>query len=159
MKRPMVIRSSRQRLALLLALCGCCAAFPAQATEPCPAVEGQFSGANPTFKSGQELPREGTFSLVLQPGETVDYLVGSRRVKGEAGYGGVVTLRKLWAGRYRLFLSSAADLELIQNYTTLTLSECRGEETSYVVSIEEGMVLLQVRGASVSLIDIAFLKI
>jgi hypothetical protein len=155
----MFIRSSVQRLALLLALCGCCAAFQVQAAEPCPAVEGQFAGANPTFKSGQELPREGTFSLVLQPGETVDYLVGSRRVKGEAGYGGVVTLRKLWAGRYRLFLSSAADLELIQNYSALTLTECRGEEASYVVSIDEGMVLLQVRGASTAVIDIAFLKL
>jgi hypothetical protein len=154
----MIIRSLR-RLALLLALCGCCAALPVQAAEPCPPVEGQFSGANPTFKSGQELPREGTFSLALQPGETVDYLVGSRRVKGEAGYGGVVTLRKLWAGRYRLFLSGAADLELIQNYSSLTLTECRGEETSYLVSIDEGMVLLQVRGASAPVIDIAFLKL
>jgi hypothetical protein len=153
----MIIRSLR-RLALLIVLCGC-AAFPALAAEPCPAVEGQFSGANPIFKSGQELPREGTFSLALQPGETVDYLVGSRRVKGEAGYGGVVTLRKLWAGRYRLFLSSAADLELIQNYSALTLSECQGEEASYLVSISEGMVLLQVRGASAPLIDIAFLKL
>jgi hypothetical protein len=154
----MVMRSL-QPLALLLALYGCCTAFPALAAEPCPAVEGQFSGPNPTFKSGQELPREGTFSLALQPGETVDYLVGSRRAKGEAGYGGVVTLRKLWAGRYRLFLSSAADLELIQNYSALTLTECRGEETSYLVSIDEGMVLLQVRGAAAPLIDIAFLKL
>jgi hypothetical protein len=155
----MVLRFSLQRLALLVALCGACAAFPLQAAEPCPPVEGQFSGPNPTFKSGQELPREGTFSLVLQPSETVDYLVGSRRVRGEAGYGGVVTLRKLWAGRYRLFLSSAADLELIQNYSALTLIECRGEEASYLVSIGEGMVLLQVRSASAPLIDIAFLKL
>jgi hypothetical protein len=154
----MVIRSLR-RLALLFALCGSSTPFAALAAEPCPPVEGQFSGANPTFTSGQELPREGTFSLVLQPGETVDYLVGSRRVKGEAGYGGVVTLRKLWAGRYRLFLSSAADLELIQNYSALTLTECRGEEASYLVTVGEGMVLLQVRGALAPLIDIAFLKI
>jgi hypothetical protein len=80
-------------------------------------------------------------------------------VKGEAGYGGVVTLRKLWAGRYRLFLSGAADLELIQNYSALTLTECLGEEASYLVSVGEGMVLLQVRGASAPLIDIAFLKL
>jgi hypothetical protein len=155
----MLTRSSIRRLALVLALCGSSTSSPLQAAEPCPAVEGQFSGPNPTFTSGQELPREGTFSLVLQSGETVDYLVGSRRVKGEAGYGGVVTLRKLWAGRYRLFLSSAADLELIQNYSALTLTECRGEEASYLVTVGEGMVLLQVRGASAAVIDIAFLKI
>ena len=144
---------------LLLYFCGTCAAFPAQAQQPCPAVEGQFSGANATFKSGQELPREGIFSLVLQPGETVDYLAGSQRAKGDAGYGGVITLRKLWTGRYRLFLSNPAELELIQNYSSLSLGECRGEQASYVVSIGEGTVVLQVRGASVAVIDIAFLKI
>jgi hypothetical protein len=156
MKHAMVLRFL---LSLLFVVCVRTALFPALAAEPCPPVEGRFTGANPFFKSGQELPREGTFSLALQPGETVDYLVGSRRVKGEAGYGGVVTLRKLWAGRYRLFLSSAADLELIQNYTALTLTECRGEEASYLVTVGEGLVLLQVRGASAAVIDIAFLKL
>jgi len=132
---------------------------PVQATEPCPAVEGQFSDANPTFKSGQELPREGTFSLALQPAGTVEYLAGSHRVRGEAGYGGVVTLAKLWTGRYRIFLSGAADIEVIQNYSPLALTECRGEETSYLVSVREGKVLLQVRGATDATIDIAFLKL
>jgi hypothetical protein len=132
---------------------------PVQAAEPCPAIEGQFSGANPTFKSGQELPREGTFSLALQPAGTVEYLVGSHRVRGEAGYGGAVTLAKLVPGRYRIFLSSAADVEVVQNYSPLALTECRGEETSYLVSVREGKVLLQVRGATDATIDIAFLKL
>src|SRR6478609_1313976 len=83
MKHAMVLRFV---MPLLVVVCVSTALFPALAGEPCPPVEGRFAGANPTFKSGQELPREGTFSLALQPGETVDYLVGSRRVKGEAGY-------------------------------------------------------------------------
>ena len=145
----------RASILLLLALW----ASSAQGAEPCPAIEGQFSGANPTFKSGQELPREGTFSLALQPAGTVEYLAGSRRVRGEAGYGGVVTLAKLVPGRYRIFLSSAADIEVIQNYAPLALAECRGEEASYLVSIREGKVLLQVRGATDATIDIAFLKL
>jgi hypothetical protein len=159
MKQRMVLRSSVRRLALLLTLFAGGASFPVRADQPCPAVEGQFSGPTAVFKSGQELPREGIFSLALQPAETVDYLSGSRRVKGDGGHGGVLTLRLVAAGRYRLFLSSPVDLELIQDYSPLPLGECRGEQASYVVSLGEGKVVLQVRGASVSLIDIAFLRI
>jgi len=155
----MIIPTSLRQLALLLAFVGSCAALPVEAQQPCPAIEGHFSGANATFRSGEELLREGIFSLVLQPGETVGYLAGSQRVKGDVGYGGVVTLRNLWAGRYHLFLSSPANLELIQNYSSLSLNECSGEQASYVVSVAEGKALLQVRGASVAVIDIAFLRI
>jgi hypothetical protein len=150
----------RKIILLLLLPLALWAATPAvRAAEPCPAFEGQFLGANPTFKSGQELPREGTFALALQPAATVEYLVGSHHVRGEAGYGGVVTLTKLVPGRYRIFLSSAANIELIQNYSPLTLTECGGEEASYLVSVREGKVLLQVRGAADATIDIAFLRL
>jgi len=80
-------------------------------------------------------------------------------VKGDGGYGGVVTLRLVAAGHYRLFLSSPAELEVIQGYVPLSLGACHGEQAGYVVSIAEGKVMLQLRGASVSLIDIAFLKL
>ncbi len=123
---------------LLLALFTGGATFPVRADQPCPAVEGQFSGPTAVFKSGQELPREGIFSLALQPAETVDYLSGSRRVKGDGGHGGVLTLRLVAAGRYRLFLSSPVELELIQDYSPLPLDECRGEQAGYVVSLGEG---------------------
>jgi len=156
-------RSSRRRLALLLALSASSAALPAAAQQACPsvegAVEGDFTGANATFQSGQEAPREGIFSLALQPAGTVDYLAGARRVKGDGGYGGVLVLRTVLKGRYRLFLSNPVEIELIQNYLPLSLTECRGEQSSYLVTIGEGKVVLQVRGAVVPLIDIAFLKI
>ena len=150
---------SRSCLALLLALSFGGAAFPAAAEQACPSVEGDFTGANATFQSGQEAPREGIFSLALQPAGTVDYLAGARRVKGDAGYGGVLVLRTVLKGRYRLFLSNPAEIELIQNYLPLSLTDCRGEQSSYLVTVGEGKVVLQVRGAVVPLIDIAFLKL
>jgi hypothetical protein len=155
----MFSRSCLRPLALLLSLFAGGATLPAGAEQACPSVEGEFTGANAVFKSGQESPREGIFSLALQPAGTVDYLAGPRRVKGDGGYGGVLIFRTVVPGRYRLFLSNAADIELIQNYLPLSLSECRGEQSSYLVSVEAGKVVLQVRGASVALIDIAFLKI
>src|SRR5262252_967980 len=100
----MFARSSTARLAALLTFAASATALPVRAEEACPAVEGQFSGANAVFKSGQEAPREGIFSLALQPAETVDFLAGPRRVKGEGGYGGVLTFRLVASGRYRLFL-------------------------------------------------------
>jgi hypothetical protein len=155
----MLSRSCWQSLALLLALSLGGAAFPVAAQPACPSVEGDFTGANAVFKSGQEAPREGIFSLALQPAATVDYLSGSRWVKGDGGYGGVLVLRIVPKARYRLFLSSAAEIELIQNYLPLALTDCRGEQPSYLVSVGDGKVVLQVRGASVPLIDIAFLRI
>jgi hypothetical protein len=159
MKQRMLPRSCLRPLALLLVLFAGGAALPAGAEPACPAVEGDFTGANAIFKSGQEAPREGIFSLALQPAGTVDYLSGSRRVKGDGGYGGVLVLRTVLKGRYRLFLSSPVEIELIQNYLPLSLTDCRGEQSSYLVSVGDGKVVLQVRGASVALIDIAFLKI
>jgi hypothetical protein len=155
MKPAMSLRLS----ALLLALLAGGLAPPVRAAEPCPTIDGQFSGANPIFRSGQELPREGTFQLALQPAGLVDYLVGSHRVRGDTGYGGVVTLRKLWPGRYRIFLSGTADLEVIQNYAALPMVECRGEETSWLVAVGEGTVVLQVRDGAADQIGIAFLKV
>ena len=152
----MFTRSALRLSALLLTFC---ATSPVRAEQACPSVEGQFTGINATFKSGQELPREGVFSFALQPAKTVDYLSGPRRVKGEGGYGGVLVVKAAWTGRYRLFLSEPVELELIQNYAPLSLSECPGEQSSYMVSLEAGKVVLQVRGASVPLIDIAFLKL
>jgi hypothetical protein len=154
----MVLRSSVWRLALLFSFAGG-AIFPAWADQTCPEVEGQFAGPNARFESGQELPREGIFSLALKPAETVDYLSGSKRVKGESGFGGVVTLRLVAAGRYRVFLSSLAELELIQDYLPLALGACLGEQAGYIVSVADGKVVLQLRGASVPVIDIAFLKL
>ena len=119
MKQYMLSRSSVARLALVLALSAGGATLPASAEQACPVVEGEFTGANAVFKSGQEAPREGIFSLALQPADTVDYLAGPRRVKGDGGYGGVLIFRTVVPGRYRLFLSNAADIELIQNYLPL----------------------------------------
>ena len=155
----MVMRSCLARLALLVVLFAGGAVLPVRADQACPEVEGQFSGPTALFKSGQELPREGIFSLALQPAETVDYLSGPRRVKGEGGNGGVLTLRLVAAGRDRLFLSSQADIEVIQGYLPLSLDECRGEQAGYIVSVAYGRVVLQVRAASVPVIDIAFLKL
>jgi hypothetical protein len=146
------------RLFLLAVLCAGAPTFSLHAQTACPPIEGDFTGPNAVFKSGQEAPREGIFSLALQPAETVDYLAGPRRVKGEAGFGGVLVLHRVPTGRYRLFLSSPVELELIQDYVSLPLTECSGEQPSYLVSVDEGKVVLQVKGAAVPVIDVAFLK-
>ncbi len=150
------------RLSLLAVLCAGAPVFSLHAQTACPAVEGEFTGPNAVFKSGQEAPREGVFSLALQPARTVDYLAGPRRVKGDdglsGGFGGVLIVHRVPKGRYRLFLSSPVDLELIQDYVPLALTECGGEQPSYLVSVDEGKLVLQVKGAGVPVIDVAFLK-
>ena len=117
-----------------------------------------MDGFTPTARSGQELPREGVFSLVLQPGEDVRYLTGPGYARGEGGFGGVLILRRIPRGTYRIFLSAAADLELVQNYVALPLRECRGEDYGYTVAVDEGAVVLQLRAAAVPVLNIAFLS-
>ena len=144
-------------LTLLFAFAVCRASL-AQSERVCPSDGSHFSGFNPTFRSGDELPKEGVFALTLEPGPSVAYLVGSRYARGDSGYGGTLTLRKLPAGHYRIFLSEAADLELIQNYSSLPLAQYPGDELSYVASIEGGTLVLQLRDVSVGVIRIAVVR-
>jgi hypothetical protein len=118
-----------------------------------------MDGYTPTARSGQELPREGVFALTLQPGQDVRYLNGPGYAMGEGGFGGVLVVRNIQRGTYRLFLSAAADLELVQNYVSLPLRECQGEDFGYTVAVDDGTVVLQLRAASVSLVSIAFLRL
>lgn len=118
-----------------------------------------MDGYTPTARSGQELPREGVFALELQPGEDVRYLSGPGYVRGEGGFGGVLVMRRIPRGTYRILLSAAADLELVQNYVALPLRECQGEDYGYTVAVDEGAVVLQLRAASVPVLNIAFLRI
>lgn len=144
------------RIALwFVVVCGPVA--PVRAAEPCPPLNARMDGFTPTARSGQELPREGTFSLMLQPAEDVRYLTGPGYARGEGGFGGVLVLRRVPRGTYRILLSAAADLELVQNYVALPLRECRGEDFGYAVALDEGAVVLQLRAASVPVLSIAFL--
>jgi hypothetical protein len=145
------------RIALLFAVV-CGPLCPALGDQPCPSLQGQLDGFTPTARSGQELPREGVFALELQPGEDVRYLSGPGYVRGEGGWGGVLVMRRIPSGTYRILLSAAADLELVQNYVSLPLQECPGEDYGYIVAINEGPVMLQLRAASVPILNIAFLR-
>jgi hypothetical protein len=149
--------SAWARIALLFAVVGC-PLGPAFAGKLCPSVDDRMAGYTPTFRSGQEAPREGAFSLMLQPGQDVRYLSGPSYVTGEGGYGGVLVMRNLARATYRIFLSAAADVELVQNYVSLPLRECGGEDFGYVVAIDDGTIVLQLRAASVPVISIAFLR-
>jgi len=126
---------------------------PSGQRSPARRSKANSRAANATFKSGQELPREGIFSLVLPAGRDGGLSGGLAACEGDAGYGGVITLRKLWTGRYSPLPVEPAELELIQNYSSLSLGDVAASRRATFVSIGEGTVVLQVRGvASVAVI-------
>jgi hypothetical protein len=59
------------------------------------------AGHMPTFQSGDTLPVDGVFALVLQPVASVIYPAGFEHA-AEGGCGGVVTKENVPAGRYRI---------------------------------------------------------
>ena len=72
-----------------------------------------FSGYIPAFRSGDALIKEGIFAVTLQPAADVVYL--TRFGDGTPqGFGGVVTLESIAAGRYAVALSREARLTAVQ---------------------------------------------
>ncbi len=109
-------------------------------------MAGLLSGYVPAFRSGDELPREGVFALALRPATQVRFVVGSTRALGDGdGYGSIITFPKVPAGRYRLRMSRAIDLEVWQNYRGLPLMSIPGEELAVDVEFDGRSFALQIR--------------
>ena len=65
-------------------------------------------------ESGSALPKDGVFSMLLRPVAQVIYTVPPERGRDD-GYGGVVTLEWIAAGRYQITLSGDAWVDAVQN--------------------------------------------
>ena len=71
-------------------------------------------------ESESALPKDGVFSLLLQPVATVIYTVLPERGRDD-GLGGVVTLEWISAGRYQVTLSGEAWIDALQNERRLPM--------------------------------------
>jgi hypothetical protein len=156
---------------LMTALLCALAIAGAEAREACPpvtdALEDEASlmtGYMPTFQSGEILPVAGVFDLILQPVADVFYQVKFERAD-EGGYGGIVTIVSVAAGRYRIIFSRQARVDAAQRYALLpsqrSVSEtrCSNDYLAMQVTAEEGALTLQVSSASKPLISIAVIRL
>src|SRR4051812_13358522 len=72
-----------------------------------------FDEPLPVVESGQALPKEGAFALLLKPVGDVIYFVPPER-GSDGGLGGIVTIESLPAGRYQIALSLDGWVDAIQ---------------------------------------------
>jgi hypothetical protein len=151
-------------------LCALAVAGPASG-QACGPVAGAPAGAvdlmagyMPTFQSGDALPADGVFDLVLQPVASVIYLARFERA-GEDGYGGIVTIENVPAGRYRIVFSPPARVDAAQRYALLASQDsasetrCSANHRAIEVAAEGGPLTLQVSGARTPLISIAVIRL
>lgn len=145
----------RCRILVVIATSGALAAGAVLAASPlerradCLCDDAQFSGFTPTFQSGDAVPKDGVFSIALQPVANIVYLVGQKD-KATTGHGGVVTIEYLPPGRYTIVLNQDAELDAVQHrpfspipvVRTKTESGCFMREVAY----EGGPLTLQLSG-------------
>jgi endonuclease YncB( thermonuclease family) len=118
----------------------------------------------PTFQSGDALPKDGVFDLVFQPVADVIY-PAKFEPAGEGGYGGIVTIENVPAGRYRIVFSQPARVDAAQRYALLTPkgnaseTRCSASYPAIEVDAEGGPLTLQVSGARTPLISIAVIRL
>lgn len=137
--------------------CGLVPAIPGREGDP-------FDSYLPTIDSALSLPKEGVFALRLRPVGDVIYPVLPER-GSDGGYGGIVTLENIPAGRYRIVLSEEAWVDVVQEHVRLPLisvrhvSDCPGTRQSVHVDVKGEPLTLQLGGATVSRVKIAVLRI
>src|ERR1700757_3384121 len=73
-----------------------------------------FDEPLPTVETGQGVPKEGAFAVVLKPVADVMYFVAPNR-GSDGGLGGLVTIESLPAGCYQIALSDDAWVDAIQD--------------------------------------------
>jgi hypothetical protein len=123
-----------------------------------------MAGYMPTFQSGDALPKDGAFDLVLQPVADVIY-PAKFEPAGEGGYGGIVTIENVPAGRYQIIFSRQARVGAAQHYALLpslgsaSETRCSGNYHAVEVVAEGGPLTLQVSGARTPLISIAVIRL
>jgi hypothetical protein len=114
-------------------------------------------------ESKSALPRDGVFSLRLQPVAQVIYLVPPERARDD-GMGGVVTLEWISAGRWQITVSADAWIDVVQDdrrlvpLATTARLDCPGIRQSIQFQVEGVPLTLQFGGASVQRLNIAVLR-
>lgn len=122
-----------------------------------------FKEYTPTFRSGDVLPGEGVFAIALLP--AADIVLPQRPKDGlVTGYGAVVTLESVAAGRYAIILSRDARFEAVQFRPFRALAVTRwtaGANCQVVAEIrtEAGPLTLQVSGVADPAITIVVIRL
>jgi hypothetical protein len=115
-------------------------------------------------ESQSALPKDGVFSMLLQPVASVIYTVPPERGRDD-GYGGIVTLEWIAAGRYQITLSGDAWLDAVQNDKRLPLlastsrDDCPGIRMSVQFEIKSVPLTLQFGGAMVRRLNVSVLRV
>ncbi len=113
-------------------------------------------------ESESALPKDGAFSMLLKPVGTVMYMVPPERGRDD-GYGGIVTLEWIAAGRYQITLSGDAWIDAVQNDRRLPVlasasrDDCPGIRLSVQFEIESRPLTLQFGGAMVRRLNVSVL--
>ena len=114
-------------------------------------------------ESESALPKDGVFSLLLQPVASVIYLVPPERGRDD-GLGGMVTLEWISAGRYQVTLSGEAWIDAVQNERRLPMlastgrNDCPGIRQSVQFEVDSVPLTLQFGGATIRRLNIAVLR-
>ena len=115
-------------------------------------------------ESESALPKDGAFSMLLLPVASVVYTVPPERGRDD-GYGGIVTLEWIAAGRYQITLSGDAWLDAVQNDKRLPLlastsrDDCPGIRMSVQFEIKSVPLTLQFGGAMVRRLNVSVLRV
>jgi len=115
-------------------------------------------------ESESALPKDGAFSMLLLPVSSVVYTVPPERGRDD-GYGGVVTLEWIAAGRYQVTLSGDAWIDAVQNDKRLPMvastvrDDCPGIRMSVQFDIQSVPLTLQFGGAMVRRLNISVLRV
>jgi hypothetical protein len=123
-------------------------------------AEGFFADV----ESESALPKDGAFSMLLLPVASVIYIVPPERGRDD-GYGGVVTLEWIAAGRYQVTLSADAWIEAVQNDRRLPVlastsrEDCPGIRRSVQFEIKSVPLTLQFGGALVRRLNVSVLRV
>jgi hypothetical protein len=137
--------------------CGRVPAIPGRESDP-------FESYLPVIDSALSLPKEGVFALRLRPVSEVIYPVPPER-GSDGGYGGIVTLENIPAGRYRIVLSEEAWLDVVQGNERLPVlsvrhvEDCPGTRQSVHVDVRGEPLMLQFGGATARQVKVAVLRI
>ena len=115
-------------------------------------------------ESESALPKDGAFSMLLRPVAQVIYTVAPERGRDD-GYGGVVTLEWIAAGRYQVTISGEAWVDAVQKDKRLPIlastsrDDCPGIRQSVQVDVESVPLTLQFGGAMVRRLNVSVLRV
>jgi hypothetical protein len=115
-------------------------------------------------ESESALPKDGAFSMLLLPIASVIYTVPPERGRDD-GYGGIVTLEWIAAGRYQITLSGDAWIDAVQNDKRLPMlastsrDDCAGIRMSVQFDVQSVPLTLQFGGAMVRRLNISVLRV